>query len=170
MGILRVPARESMSSPEIFAPIRDLDVGDALEEWRGVVGMNVKVRLLTAMGDLFVIKPGFFGGVLLLDLCSGELCKVASSWKTFKGRMANPDAEVSNWLKYDLLSNLHERGGGLEEGQCYSPRIPPMLGGKYEPANFEPTAWRVHVDLMGQIYQQVKELPPGTPITGVRWR
>jgi hypothetical protein len=31
-----------------------------------------------------------------------------------------------------------------------------------EPENFEVTDWRVHMGLMGQIYQKVKDLPPGT--------
>jgi hypothetical protein len=36
-----------------------------------------------------------------------------------------------------------------------------------EPDNFECTSWRVHLMPLGQIHEQVKDLPPGTPITGI---
>ena len=31
-----------------------------------------------------------------------------------------------------------------------------------EPENFEVTDWRLHVGLMGQLGQKLKDLPPGT--------
>lgn len=55
----------------------------------------------------------------------------------------------------------------LSEGQCYSPRQPLILGGQFEPGNFEVTSWRVHLGIVGQIYEQLRDVPPGTPINSV---
>jgi hypothetical protein len=159
-----------MSKPPSFAQISDLGIGDGLEDWRWLVGKKAQVRLLTAMGDLFIVKPaGWFGkeDVCLLDTCSGQQRSVSSDWDSFKRRMAAPDAEVSDWLKFGLLCDLYATGSMLSEGECFAPKIPPILGGKIEPSNFAPTKWRVHVTISGQIYRQVKDLPPGTRITRI---
>jgi len=71
------------------------------------------------------------------------------------------------WLKYDLLCALHSAGAALGQGQCFSPKIAPFLGGKMDVENFQPTDWRVHLSVSGQIFEQVKDLPHGTPITKV---
>ena len=164
-----------MAEPDPLAPVTDLGDGDALEPWRFLAGDKAKVRLLTAMGDLFLLRPhGLLRReqVFLLDTGSGELRHVGADWQTFKQRMANPDAEVADWLKFKLLCDLHDAGKILELGQCYSPTLPPLIGGKYDVANFEPTSWRLHLQVTGQICAQVKDLPPGTPITGIdiKWK
>lgn len=163
-----------MPEPDPIAPVADLGEGDALESWRFVVGAKAKVQLLTAMGDVFLLRPhGLLRKeqVFLLDTGSGEMLRVESDWQAFKQRMAHPDAEVAVWLKFDLLCDLHDAGKILEPGQCYSPTIPPCIGGKYDVSNFEPTPWRAHLQTSGQIFAQVKDLPPGTPITGfdIKW-
>jgi len=164
-----------MPEPDWLAPVTDLGDGDALEAWRFLAGDKATVRLLTAMGDVFLLRPhGLLRKeqVFLLDTGSGELLRVESGWQAFKQRMAQPDEEVAHWLKYDLLCDLRDAGKILEEGQCYSPAIPPLLGGKYDVSNFEPTPWRAHLQISGQICAQVKDLPPGTPITGIdiKWK
>ncbi len=159
-----------MEKPPSFAQINDLGVGDALEDWRWLVGKKAQVRLLTAMGDLFIVKTaGWFGKeeVCLLDTCAGQQQTVSPDWDSFRRRMASPDAEVSGWLKFHLLCDLYAAGSALSEGECFSPKILPVLGGKIEPSNFAPTKWRVHMAVSGQIHRQVKDLPPGTRITGI---
>ena len=46
-----------MADLNTFAPINDLGEGDALKSWRFLVGANAQVRLLTSMGDVFLLKP-----------------------------------------------------------------------------------------------------------------
>jgi hypothetical protein len=154
----------------MFAPVRDLGDGDALESWRWLVGAKAQVRLLTAMGDLFLLKPtGWFQKqkVYLLDTYSGQTRPIESDWASFKKRMAQPDTEVSEWVKYDILCDLHAAALTLSPGECFSPKIPMILGGAFEPDNFSATDWRVHISISGQIHQQVKDLPAGTPISGI---
>lgn len=158
--------------PEPFAAVTDLADGDPLTDWRCLVGADAQIRLLTAMGDVFLLKPrGLLRrpGVFLLDTASAQLNDLQSDWQTFKERiMANPDKTVGLWLKYDLLAELTAMGKILHHGQCFSPTIPPFLGGPYQASNFEPTPWRVHLSILGQTFTQVKDLPPGTQISGFR--
>jgi len=158
-----------MSNINPFAPVQDLGVGDALEHWRWLVGSNAKPRLLTAMGDVFIVKTRWLGSdpVYLLDSCSGEFKKVTDTWAQFKKRMAAPDDETSSWLKYGLLLAIESASGELERGHCYSQKIPTILGGAYEPGNFESSSWRVHLSVLGQVHEQVKKLPAATPVSGV---
>ena len=67
----------------------------------------------------------------------------------------------------ELVGALRERGLILAPGQCYSPIHPPVLGGEMVPENFELVSWRVHFYVVGQIHEQVRNLPEGTPITGI---
>jgi hypothetical protein len=163
-----------MTEPEIFAPVDDLGTGDALEAWRWLVGPQTQVRLLTSMGDLFVLKrSGFLGKqeVWMIDTYSGTQVAVAPDWATFKKRIASPDEEVSDWLKFDLLCELREAGLVLSRGECFSPTIPPVVGGCFDCANFTATSWKVHIGISGQIHYQVKDLPAGTRINGfdIKW-
>jgi hypothetical protein len=122
------------------------------------------------MGDLFFIKKSFFGSesVHLLDLSHGVSMKIADNWENFTQQIKSPDTEVSAWFRYDVLHEVNAGIGQLSEGNCYSPIVPPSLGGSYEVVNFEQTTWRVHVAIHGQIHEQIKNLPAGTKITGFK--
>ena len=58
-------------------------------------------------------------------------------------------------------------GDARDSTQCYSPFVPPVLGGEMVPSNFHAVAPIVHSAFCGQIHQRVKDLPPGTPIKGI---
>ena len=60
------------------------------------------------------------------------------------------------------MSALRQRGLTLGPEQCYSPKEPLLLGGRMEPENFEVTDWRVHVNLMGKMYRNMKDRPATT--------
>jgi hypothetical protein len=51
--------------------------------------------------------------------------------------------------------------------QCYGYIVPPMLGGEYAVANFEPTVLSVHYSFLADIYQQTKDVPDGAQIRPV---
>ena len=52
----------------------------------------------------------------------------------------------------------------LSESQCYGFKVLPMLGGKYEIENIEPTGLSVYYSFMADIFQQTKNLADGTKI------
>ncbi|WP_444894394.1 hypothetical protein ACJJIW_13875 [Microbulbifer sp. JMSA004] len=41
------------------------------------------------------------------------------------------------------------------------------MGGEYITENYQSISWEVHLDLLGQIHEQLSGLPPGTPIASV---
>lgn len=57
----------------------------------------------------------------------------------------------------------------LSQGECYSAVSPIILSGEFAVANWRPTHWRVHFHSLGQIHEQVKDLPAGTRITKVHY-
>lgn len=158
---------ERMITPwsDLVAPVRDLGIGDALDGWRWLTGDQATPVLLTALGDLFVQTPT--GEVSFLDSYDGQLVLVAGTREAWKSALQQ-DENLHVWFMPALVTALRDGGLLLAEGQCYSPIHPPVLGGSMTAANFEPTSWRVHLGIMGQIHEQVKGLPPGTPITGVK--
>ena len=120
--------------------------------------------LLTALGNLFCVLPN--GEVALLDTYPGEFDVVAPDRERWKQSLRDPD-KFGEWFLPGLVTILRDRGLALSEGECYSPKQPMVLGGQWEPGNFEATSWRVHLGIVGQIHEQVRALPPGTPISGV---
>ena len=67
------------------------------------------------------------------------------------------------------LGDIFQGGLRLARGQCFSYRLPPMLGGVWEPANFEPTDLSVHFSILGQVCRQVRALPEGTPVSSIKF-
>ena len=150
---------------DLVAPITDLADADALQCWRWLAGAEAKPLLLTSLGDLFVTLRE--GSVAFLDTYEGTLRTVSADRASWK--LALQDEEnLHAWFTPGLVRALRERGLSLSAGQCYSPIHPPVLGGTMEPDNFEMTHWLVHLGIMGQLHEQTKDLPPGTPITGVK--
>jgi hypothetical protein len=66
-----------------------------------------------------------------------------------------------------LIGDLITSGQKLSVGQCYSYKVPPMLSGKIELANFEPADLLVHCSMFGQIGQKIQHLPEGTKIDNI---
>lgn len=151
----------------LFAPVRDLGVGDALEDWRWRVGQGARPLLLTALGDLFLTQPRRFfrgGGVSFLDTMSGRCRRVASSYEELRELLTVPELEAE-WLQPGLVAALRESGARLREGECYSPKLLPALGGALEAANFSATDWRVHLAITGQLHQVLRNVPDGTRVS-----
>ena len=62
------------------------------------------------------------------------------------------------------MAQLKEQGVILEPGKLYGFKQLPVLGGKYEPSNFELTDTEVHFAMSGQMNFQIKDLPDGTQV------
>ena len=46
--------------------------------------------------------------------------------------------------------------------------VPQVVNGSWEPSNFHACDLLVHLAVLGQIHQQVKDLPPDTKISGFK--
>ncbi len=136
---------------------------DLLGDWRWLIGDTVQPVLIAALGDVFLQEID--DSVWWLDIGAGQYSKVVDSSDELEQAMV---ANVDDWFAPQLVGDLLDSGLTLGPNQCFSFKIPPILGGKYEPANLEPTDLAVHFSILGQIHQQVKDLPEGTPISSVK--
>ena len=64
----------------------------------------------------------------------------------------------------ELTTQLQLSDKKLKDGQLFSYKKLPIIGGDYSLDNFEPTDMEVHFSFAGQIHNQVKDLPVGTKI------
>ena len=64
-----------------------------------------------------------------------------------------------------FLGTVRDAGSYLAQGECYSATHPTILGGPFSVENWRPTHWRSHFYSLGQIHEQVRDLPDGTIIT-----
>src|SRR5581483_11778907 len=141
----------SLTFKELLAPIDDLDQRDALESWHWLSGQDARPLLLTALGDLFILKDD--GAVYFLDTYEGTLKPAGDSYEQWKVEL-NQEYNLYNWFSPLLVEKLRERGLRLQAGQCYSPVHPPVMGGAMEPDNFEVSPWFVHFHIQGQIHDK----------------
>lgn len=156
-----------MEFNDLLAPVAgEFDLGEALESWRWLVPQTVQPLVLTAFGDLFLVNDS--GAVLFLDTIDGKCHEVAASVQDWETKLGQPEL-LDEWFMPGFLSELHEAGAYLSQGECYSATHSIILGGTFSVENWPPTHWRVHFHALGQIHEQVKDLPPGTKITKINY-
>lgn len=156
-----------MAFSDLVAPLaQNFDVDEALESWRWLVPQPVKLHLLTACGDLFLIADS--GAVLFLDTASGTCSEVATSVNDWNDKLRQPEL-LTEWFLPGLVSDLHGAGSYLAPGKCYSASPSIVLGGRYSAETWSPTPWRVHFAALGLLHEQLKDLEPGTPITKLHY-
>lgn len=133
-----------------------------LDDWRWLLGDRpFAVFRATAMGDLFLRdEPGQF---YFLDMVGGKLRPLASEepelWAVLSDRSARKELLLTH-----VVRELQEAGFSLAPGECYSPELPPVVGGDLSPENLKPCDLRVHASILGQLHRQAKDLPHGTRI------
>lgn len=81
--------------------------------------------------------------------------------------MLTDAGHVKMWFRPSFVNELKARGKPLQREEVYSPIIPLVLNGQLTVENYTPSRWDAHLNAMGQIHRQVKDLPPGTPITKI---
>jgi hypothetical protein len=140
------------------------DWATLLGDWMPPLPSILTLWLVNRLGDVFVISDG--DAVHMLDVGAGTFVRVADSREHFAD-LLGIDANANDWLMIPLVDECREADMQLGPNQCYGFKIPPVLGGKYEVSNIEPTDLAVHYSLLAQIYKQTKDLPEGTPIGAV---
>jgi hypothetical protein len=136
-----------------------------LDDWRWLVGDDVQIVLVSALGDLFL--KDLDGHILWLDVGAARVTRIAESSAEFQ-RLMQQTEHANEWFVPQLIGDLIVSGKRLTAGQCYSYKVPPMLSGKVELDNFEPTDLLVHCSMFGQVGRQIQHLPEGTKIDGFK--
>lgn len=149
--------------PSLVLDIAASDIARALTAWEWLAPPRTGVGLVGPFGDLF-FETG--DGVVMLDMMEGALRVVAKDREAFVQALGDDD------YRDELLGDVWVQAAGrqglnLAPGECLDWKLPPVLGGQCSIETLAKTLFVVKVDLAGQLHQQVKDLPPGTPITGV---
>lgn len=119
-------------------------------------------------GNLFVFDPDRFeGSVATLTIGTGEHKNLKISFGEFIGTLM--PKMWRDYLGKAMFASWIESGGVAPTAeQCVGHKVPLILGGSDDVSNLELLSLRVWVSFAGQIYEQAKDLPPGTKITGFR--
>lgn len=135
-----------------------------LSEWRWMVPPALYLRMVSVLGDAFLESAD--ESIFWLDVAAAELTRIASSKDEFDQLRQIPK-NVEQWFMPRLVGELLSVGLHLGAGECFSYKIPPSLGGAFEPSNFEVCMLVQHFAALGKIQAQVKPLPLRTRITSV---
>lgn len=157
---MRITWNELTVSPD------GVDLDGLISEWRWLTDETFQPVVISALGDLFLRHDD--GRIFWLSAGWGQLTEVAASAEEFMRLMVRPE-NADEWFVPNLVGDILTEGQRLGPGECFGYKVPPVLGGKVEPDNFEPTDLQVHFGILGQIHRQVKDLPPGTPIGEIKF-
>jgi hypothetical protein len=140
----------------------DAETSDRLiKTWTWLMGADKRVVLISAIGDMFVIDEE--GKVYWLDIGAGELSLVAGNNQEFEGKLRDME-QVNEWFMIDLTTKLRQSERKLKDGQVYSYKKLPIIGGKYHVDNFAPLSIEEHFGYTGDLHRQMKDLPDGTTV------
>jgi hypothetical protein len=140
----------------------------ALDGWRWLPGLaGLRPWFASPFGDLFLQDDA--GAVWYLDLIEGS---VARTWDDAEACWADVRAEdgMDRYLLAALVEAADEKGVVAGEAEVLYFKIPPLLGGPMTADDVQTIDFVVGVDLAGQLHEQVKDLPPGTQISGIEIR
>jgi hypothetical protein len=154
-----------MKHERLFAVVDSPRLDDILADWRWLVHDDVDLVAVTAMGDL-VLKDKH-GKIQFLDTIEGKYEQIADDDAGYQELLKSSQFR-QKYLQYYCVLLLVEEGITLGKNECYSPDVPPHLGGELDEKNLKPTDIYVHFSLSGQVWQQTKDLPAGTKIDDVR--
>ena len=152
---------------ELTVNFDHLDRERLLDDWRWLIGPSKQPILLSAIGDAFVEDEND-GTVHLLDTAAGTCQLVAEDEAEFRNLLTNAQWATDH-LAVEAIVEFLENDLRLGPGQVYPWKQPPALGGQYELANATTVDIEVHFSITGQIHEQVRGLPPGTPASNVRF-
>ncbi len=138
-----------------------IDLKRITESWDWLIGNDKTPILVSSIGDIFL--EDINGKCYWLNVGEGIIEKVAEDKIEFKEKLNNNEI-VSEWFLVELVAELKKEGLELTEKKLYGYKKLPVLGGEYEPENFELTDIEVHFELSGQIHKQIKDLPDGTKV------
>lgn len=142
-----------------------LDRENLLSDWEWNAPEKLLPVLVTAMGDVFA--QGESGVVYYLDAVAGTIEPIAKDGGDFQTLLSDKDFVVDHFFPSRVIS-LREAGLKLEPQEVYSHKTPLVLGGADDIDNVEVSHVAVYLGMMGQIHEQVKNLPDGTPINQIR--
>jgi hypothetical protein len=113
----------------------DVPADKLTEGWTWLIGTDKTPIVISAIGDMFLQADN--RKIYWLDIGSGELTLVANGILDFEEKLKNIK-QVNEWFMIDLTTDLRLSNKKLNEGQIYSYKKLPIIGGDYTVDNFAP--------------------------------
>jgi hypothetical protein len=130
----------------------------------------------TGLKPADMIATNVFGNVIVRAeegaywrICPEELkCEVvARDEAAFNALWASEHFQV-DWQMTRLVELARDALGPVNEERCYCLKRPAVLGGEYDTANFATITRQELVAFTGDVAEQIKDLPDGTPVN-IEW-
>jgi hypothetical protein len=135
----------------------------ALESW-GWIGLEGKRPVLCSLfGDVFLEAPD---GFWFLDTIEGTVTHRWANRETLQRELDTDDGQ-DQYLLGGLAMAAERQGLALGVDEVYDFVQPPILGGQFAVENITTMSFVVSVNIAGQLLGQVRQLPPGSKITGL---
>src|SRR4051812_40150610 len=120
---------------DLTVKFNDVTVDKLTENWTWLIGTDKTPLMVSAIGDMFLQADN--KKIYWLDVGGGELKLVADGIDDFEEKLKNIE-QVNEWFMIDLTTELRLSDKKLKEGQLYSYKKLPIIGGDYTADNFAP--------------------------------
>jgi T6SS immunity protein Tdi1, C-terminal len=156
-----VPERAVSDLQDYTIPHEGFDWTDLLASWAWILPPRLTVWIMNRFGDLLLVLPD--RSVHMLDTGRGSFEKVGVDRDDF-ARKADEDDNIADWFMMGLVDGLVATGITLGDGQCYSYKHLPVLGGDYSLDNTKVVTIEHHFKAFGPIHEKLRALPDGTEV------
>lgn len=148
---------------DLFKTFTADEFAGGLESW-GWIGLEGRTPLFTSLfGDVFLRgEDGFWW----LDTVEGTLSRPWDSADSMKAELGSEEGQ-DRYLLAGLAWAAEESGLLLAADEVYGFTVPPILGGELGLDNLTTVPFVVALNIAGQVHEQVRDLPPGAPVSGV---
>src|SRR5215469_12598876 len=134
----------------------------ALESWRWAGVAGKRPLFASPFGDVFFDADD---GVWFLDLLEGTLTRQWPDAAALKASLRTIEGQ-DRYLLAGLAFAAERQGLAPSAAQVLGFKNPPFLGGAVAADNIDVIDFEVSLYIAGQLHRQVKELLPGTRISG----
>ena len=147
----------------LLAPIDAHLLAQLREHWRWAVGDELTAVGITTIGDWLFVDPE--GAAYRLDTVEASLDRVAIDMDELGRLAASPDVRDDIFLEGLVLAVLRERT--LPRNHCVGFRVPPILGGDFDPSNLEIVPIEPYQMWTGRLHEALGKVPAGREVVGV---
>jgi Domain of unknown function (DUF1851) len=137
----------------------------ALESWAWLDLSSTAPVFTSLFGDVFLRADD---GWWYLDTIEGTLSRRWATQEELAAELVTDEGQ-DQYLLGGLALEARQRGIDLQPQQVYDFRLPPVLGGAFDVENIVAVDFVVAVNIAGQLHDQVRDLPPGTSISEIKF-
>ena len=136
----------------------------ALKDWAWLDPVSrLTPRFTNAFGDVFLEDAS--GAFWFLDTLEGTVKKLWPDTAAMHAALNTFEAQ-DMYLAQGLAQSAYQAGLVPEPSQILSYKISPVIGGSFALDNLEVFDFTLALSISGQIRSQVRNMPPGTKISG----